>query len=180
MILEPFAPFVASDFQIKFATANWERHGAAALRRQVFCREQGLFAEDDADETDAVAIPIVAVSLLGIAAADVVGTVRIHQPEPGLWWGSRLAVAASHRRIGTLGPSLIKLAVSSAAARGCVCFHAQVQSQNELLFRRMHWRNLSQMDLHGMPHLLMQADLSHYPPIADGQTGFHAQARRAA
>lgn len=173
-------PYRSTDYIIRFATEAWEVEGCRTLRREVFCQEQGLFGDDDRDALDDIAISLVALSTIAGEPDTVVGTVRIHQAEPGLWWGSRLAVAASHRRIGTLGPSLIKLAVSSAAARGCVCFHAEVQTQNELLFRRMHWRNLSQMELHGMPHLLMQADLAHYPPIADGQTGFHAQARRAA
>ena len=47
MIFEPFKPFLASAYQIKFATETWEMHGAAALRRQVFCEEQGLFHGDD-------------------------------------------------------------------------------------------------------------------------------------
>jgi putative N-acetyltransferase (TIGR04045 family) len=180
MILEPFAPFVASDFQIKFATAHWERRGAAALRREVFCREQGLFAEDDADDTDAIAIPIVAVSLLGIAAADVVGTVRIHQPEPGLWWGSRLAVAAEYRRVGALGAGLIRLAVSAAHARGCRTFLANVQVQNVKLFERMAWTSLEEFELYGVVHHRMRADLAAYPPFAQAETGFRSLARKAA
>ena len=69
----------------------------------MFCDEQGIFAGDDRDAIDDVAIPIVALVLLGVAADEVVGTVRIHEAEPGLWWGSRLAVAADYRRIGALG-----------------------------------------------------------------------------
>ena len=60
MIFEPFAPFVPSGFQIKFAVDPWEKAAAAALRRQVFCEEQGVFAGDDRDDTDDIAIPIVA------------------------------------------------------------------------------------------------------------------------
>ncbi len=37
MMFEPFKPFLASAYQIKFATEAWEKRGAAALRRQVFC-----------------------------------------------------------------------------------------------------------------------------------------------
>ncbi len=114
MMFDPVPPFVSSAFSVKFATEAWERRGAAALRRQVFCVEQGLFGEDDRDALDEVAIPIVALSSYTVAADAVVGTVRIHEAERGIWWGSRLAVAADHRRVGALGASLIRLAVSSA------------------------------------------------------------------
>jgi putative N-acetyltransferase (TIGR04045 family) len=180
MIFDPFKPFVAADFQIKFATAAWEQRGAAALRREVFCAEQGLFTGDDRDDIDAVAIPIVAVSLLGVAAGDVVGTVRIHQPEPGIWWGSRLAVAADYRRVGALGAALIRLAVTSAHARGCRTFLAHVQSQNVALFQRLNWVSLEEVELHGRPHHRMRADLAAYPPFAQAEVGFRSQARRAA
>ena len=55
MIFETIKPFFASGYQVKYATEAWERRGAAALRRAVFCREQGLFPEDDADENERVA-----------------------------------------------------------------------------------------------------------------------------
>jgi len=179
MIFEPFEPFLASEFQVKFATSEWEKRGAAALRRKVFCEEQGIFRDSDRDKTDAVAIPIVALSLLGIAADEVVGTVRIHEAEPGLWWGSRLAVSAPYRRIGALGTSLIRLAVSSAHARGCTRFLAHVQSRNVPLFRNLHWRTLKEVDLHGHPHHCMEADLAFYPPFAVPEIGFHALKKAA-
>ncbi|MGF7211426.1 putative N-acetyltransferase (TIGR04045 family) [Skermanella aerolata] len=180
MIFEPFSPFVPSGFQIKFAVDPWEKAAACALRRQVFCEEQGVFSGDDRDETDDVAIPIVAVSLVGVAADTVVGTVRIHQAEPGLWWGSRLAVGAEYRRIGALGSGLIRLAVSSAHARGCTRFLANVQSRNALLFRRLHWTTVETFDLYGRPHHRMEADLSYYPPFATPEEGFLSLARKAA
>jgi putative N-acetyltransferase (TIGR04045 family) len=173
-------PYRAPDYRIRFASEAWELDGAARLRRRVFCTEQGVFADDDRDAIDEVAIPLVAISTIAGHLDEVVGTVRIHEAEPGLWWGSRLAVAETHRRVGTLGPALIRLAVTSAHAMGCVRFLAHVQSQNELLFRRMHWRRTAEVDLHGLPHALMQADLAHYPPFADGLTGFRAEMRRAA
>lgn len=173
-------PYRSPDYIVRFATQVWELSGAAALRHAVFCREQGVFAHDDRDAIDGHAIPIVALSMIGGQPDEVIGTVRIHREPGDLWWGSRLAVAASHRTVGTIGPALIRLAVSTAHARGCQRFHAHVQSRNELLFRRMHWRRLDEVDLHGMPHALMQADLPHYPPIADGVAGLRTQMRRAA
>ena len=180
MIFEPFPPFQASAYQVKFATETWERRGAAALRREVFCREQGIFQGDDRDEIDEIAIPIVALSLYGVAADAVVGTVRIHEAAPGFWQGSRLAVAPEYRRAAALGVGLIRLAVSSAHARGCWRFLAHVQSQNAAMFHRLHWRTLEVIDLHGRPHHHMEADLRFYPPFAAPEVGFHALARKAA
>ncbi len=118
MIIEPFSPFRTSEYQVKFATSAWERDEAHALRRQVFCREQQIFETDDRDAIDDYATPIVALSMLGVAADRLVGTVRIHEEKPGLWWGSRLAVHEDFRKIGALGATLIRLAVSSANAHG--------------------------------------------------------------
>lgn len=180
MIFEPFKPFMACEFQVKFATQDWERVGARALRRTVFCKEQGLFAGDDADAVDAHAIPIVALSMLAVAADGVVGTVRIHEEADGVWWGSRLAVAADYRKVGALGACLIRLAVASARARGCRRFLAHVQEQNVLFFRRLHWRSIEEIELLGRRHHLMTADLDHYRPFENAERGFLALARKAA
>lgn len=180
MIMEPFAPFIASEYQVKFAASRWEREGAYALRRAVFCAEQGLFAQDDRDGVDDYAIPIVALSMMGIAADKVVGTVRIHEEGPGQWWGSRLAVDGSYRRIGALGATLIRLAVCSAHAMGCRTFLAHVQEQNGVLFRRLHWRVIDEVELLGKRHFRMQADLAHYPPCFSPEHGFVALPRKAA
>jgi putative N-acetyltransferase (TIGR04045 family) len=182
MIFEPFKPFLASAYQIKYATEAWEFRGAAALRRQVFCQEQGIFEDDDRDAIDDTAIPIVAISLFGVAADAVVGTVRIHpHPEdPGVWWGSRLAVARPYRRLGAVGANLIRLAVSSAHAQGCHTFLGNIQSQNVELFRHMHWQTLEELQLHGKPHHMMQANLAHYPPFQHPEIGFLSLPKLAA
>ena len=172
MIFEPFPEFLPSEYRIKFATESWERREAAALRRLVFCDEQKIFNGDDRDEIDDRATTIVAISSFAVAPQEVVGTVRIHEAEPGIWWGSRLAVAEGYRRISALGTSLIRLAVSSAHARGCMRFYAHVQSQNAPMFRRLYWSTIDEVVLHGRPHHFMRADLNHYPPIADAETGF--------
>jgi putative N-acetyltransferase (TIGR04045 family) len=180
MIFDPFPAFLPAAYRVKFATEAWERREAAALRRRVFCEEQGVFVNDDRDPIDEIAIPLVVISSLGVASDDVVGTVRIHEEEPGVWWGSRLAVAAAYRGIGALGTSLIRLAVCSAHGRGCRRFYAHVQSQNALLFQRLHWRTIEQTEFHGRPHHFMQADLAHYPPTANPELGFLTLPKRAA
>ncbi len=179
MIFEPFPAYAPTGFQIKYAVTPWEERGAAQLRRDVFCAEQGLFDGDDRDALDETAIPIVAASLMGVTADAVVGTVRINELAPGLWQGSRLAVAPAFRRVGILGSALIRLAVSSAHARGCTRFLAHVQGQNALLFRRLRWRTLEVIELHGRPHHVMEADLNFYPPFATPEAGFVALRKAA-
>ena len=179
MIFEAFPAFAPTGFQVKYAVDAWERRGAAELRKMVFCVEQGLFDGDDRDALDETAIPIVATSMMAVALDDVVGTVRINEIEPGVWQGSRLAVAPAFRRVGMLGSALIQLAVSSAHARGCTRFLAHVQSQNALLFRRLHWRTLEIVPLHGRPHHFMEADLRFYPPFRTPEAGFLALRKAA-
>jgi len=180
MIFEPFPNFLPSEYRVKFATEAWERRDAAALRRTVFCDEQHIFTGDDRDAVDDVAIVIVAMSSFAVAAQEVVGTVRIHAVEPGVWWGSRLAVAADYRKISALGTSLIRLAVCSAHARGCRRFYAHVQTQNAPMFVRLGWNTIEEINVHGRPHHFMQADLNRYPPIADAETGIVSLPRKAA
>jgi putative N-acetyltransferase (TIGR04045 family) len=180
MIFEPFPTFLPSEYRVKFATEPWERREAAALRHRVFCDEQQIFSGTDRDSIDDVAIPIVAISSFAVVTQEVVGTVRIHEVRPGIWWGSRLAVAADYRRVSALGTSLVRLAVSSAHARSCQQFYAHVQSQNAPLFQRLHWDTIEETMVHGRPHHFMQADLNHYPPIADGEFGFLALPKKAA
>ena len=179
MIVENILPFMPCEFRIKFAASRWEREGSYALRRSVFCEEQDIFQTSDRDETDDYAIPIVALSMLGVASDRVVGTVRIHEEAPGVWWGSRLAVENDYRRIGAIGATLIRLAVSSANAMGCKAFLAHVQAQNGPLFRQMRWETIDEIDLHGRPHLKMRADLSAYPPCATPELGYVALRKAA-
>ena len=68
----------------------------------------------------------------------------------------------------------------SAHARGCRTFLDNVQSQNAPMFERLHWRTLSQLQLHGRPHHFMQADLDYYPAITDGAQGIVVAAGRVA
>ncbi len=163
----PMPRSLPAAYSVMIADAPWARAGHFAVRRQVFCHEQALFHGTDRDLTDDVAIPMVAATSVLGAADRIVGAVRIHQPTRHLWWGSRLAVEAEFRRVGAIGTELIRLAVSTANARGCERFLAHVQVQNVGLFEALHWQVVDTLDLHGRPHALMQADLGAYP--AHGQ-----------
>lgn len=174
------APFVPSEYLIKHVTQRWERREALRLRRSVFCTEQSLFDGSDADAIDRIATTIVALSCVSGLPEQVVGTVRIHETQPGVWHGSRLAVHADYRGIALLGSELIRMAVATAHGRGAHQFFAQVQAQNVPLFRRLHWQSLQEMTLLGKPHHLMQASLYHYPPCFVGEVGFVTTLRQAA
>jgi putative N-acetyltransferase (TIGR04045 family) len=164
--------FTPAEYRVKWATLPWEVNEAYALRRAVFCIEQGLFVGDDRDEIDVHAQLLVALSCVAGVPEQVIGTVRIHETEPHVWIGSRLAVHAAFRWHGKLGATLIRLAVTSAHALGCERFVAHVQSQNVPLFRRLRWHTLREETLFGRLHHLMQADLAHYPPCTTPESGF--------
>ena len=156
---------------IKIAITDAEREMTRQLRREVFCREQGIFVDSDLDAIDAIALPLLALCQTDGVINEAVGTVRIHEAALGLWFGSRLAVSASSRRSSAIGSGLVRLAVGIAHAHGCKQFLAHVQSQNVPMFERLHWQSLSEEIVHGRPHHLMQADLAHYRPIVDGDIG---------
>jgi putative N-acetyltransferase (TIGR04045 family) len=168
------APKVSGAVRIKLVSSAREREAARALRRAVFCEEQRIFEQDDTDDIDVLALPIVAVLSISGMPDEVVGTVRIHESARGVWYGSRLAVVRHMRGSAAIGSGLIRLAVGAAHAHGCKTFLAHVQQQNVALFTSLHWTSLSEIELHGRLHHLMQADLAHYPPIVDGDTGFVA------
>ena len=171
--------FQSPGYYIRAASKPFEARGAAELRRRVFVEEQQIFPDHDRDEIDLIATHLVALSTFAHEADQIVGTVRIHEERPGLWRGSRLAVDRDFRSVGRLGAELIRLAVCTANARGCERFLANVQMQNVILFRRLHWNVLDEIDLHGVPHAVMQADLCYYPPCADPVQGWYHRAVRA-
>jgi putative N-acetyltransferase (TIGR04045 family) len=164
MFFDPPTAFLSAAYQCLLATERWQLDGYWRLRREVFCLEQRLFADDEADEHDAGALPIVAVSTMMGMTDRVVGAVRIYTSGPGTWHGSRLAVEREHRGLGRLGAGLVHKAVRTAVGLGCRRFLATVQSQNVPFFRRLHWQSLEPLVLHGWPHELMEADLAWYPP----------------
>lgn len=156
--------FTPGEYRIEPAATAAQQAGCFSLRRKVFCTEQGIFKTDDRDEIDDHATHLAASTCLFGHCDEVIGTVRIHQPEAGLWWGSRLAVAKPYRRIGGLGPALIKLAVGTAKFHGANIFLAHVQAQNRALFESLNWQVQDSKTIHGIAHFLMQANLAAYQP----------------
>lgn len=179
ILLEP-QQFRSPGYYIREASRPFEAQGAADLRHRVFVEEQKIFSDHDRDDLDLIAMHLVAISTYAGEEDQIVGTVRIHEESPGLWWGSRLAVDRDFRAVGRLGSELIRLAVSSAAARGCETFLAHVQNQNVPLFEKMQWHSLCEVELHSVSHTKMAADLRHYPPCANPVEGWYRPARKAA
>jgi putative N-acetyltransferase (TIGR04045 family) len=166
----PGDPFVS-----RLARDASERLAYFALRRAIFCREQGLFDGDDRDEHDAAAHPIVC-----LRDARVVGVVRIWESAPGDWWGGRLGVDAEFRAAAAVGRRLVQTAVGTARAWGAWRFRATVQRANVAFFRRLRWRTLEEIAVLGRPHHLMEADLSWYPPTSEARPSPVADGRAAA
>jgi putative N-acetyltransferase (TIGR04045 family) len=134
------------------------------LRSSIFCAEQHLFEASDRDEHDAIAYPIAAISHTTAKAGGVVGVVRILEHSPRLWYGGRLGVQADFRRHNQIGKGLIWKAVTSANGWGCDRFLATVQLPNVPFFQRLHWAPIRELELRGLPHQLMEADLGYYRP----------------
>lgn len=183
MVFDAFNRFTPQDFVFKIAQTEEEIAGFWQLRRKIFCEEQKVFRGSDGDEFDAFAIPIVCETLIAGMEDSVVGVVRIDERQPNLWYGSRLGVAEDfrsvkkispgvafrnhqpvYRGLGALGAGLIYKAVSTAHALGCREFLATVQYQNARFFQRLHWEPLAELELFGLRHVQMRADLNYYRP----------------
>jgi putative N-acetyltransferase (TIGR04045 family) len=154
---------VASTYCFKLAQTPAEVAAYFELRRQIFVEEQRIFTTSDVDAVDAIAYPIIALKSES-QHSDVLGVVRIYEPEPRLWYGGRLGTHPEHRRALQVGKGLIYKAVTTANTWGCDRFLATVQLQNVRFFQRLHWHSLEELEIHGLPHHLMEADLNHYPP----------------
>ena len=180
MLIKKTKGFISPDFLIRKATKPWEFLGSDELRYRTFVMEQGIFEYHDRDEIDKDMMPIVAISTLASEAYEVVGTVRIHEPEKGVWWGSRLSVAVSHRRVGLLGPELIRFAVGTARHYGCHLFLAHVQLRNVPLFKRLNWEELESVELHGQTHIKMKANLQAFGIVSNPCKGWITLSKKKA
>ena len=160
--------FISADIVIKLVSEDWERRQYYRLREATFRDEQQLLKEDR-DEYDFKALGIVAIGQMFGEPDRVIGAVRIFPEGHHTWWGGRLCVDPLYRHHRAIGKALINAAVSTAKKLGCQCFLATVQQQNERYFQHLHWQSQAKMQLANIPHVLMQADLVHYPLHNIGQ-----------
>jgi putative N-acetyltransferase (TIGR04045 family) len=137
-----------------------ERH--FAIRRAVFCLEQGMFgSSDDRDARDDAAGTLHAVGAEGVVVG---GTVRLYPLDAdGLWQGDRLAVLPVFRRT-SLGGALVRFAVRTAGARGGTRMVAMIQRPNVRFFLALGWSlDGPVVDFHGREHQPMAIALSAAP-----------------
>jgi putative N-acetyltransferase (TIGR04045 family) len=66
-----------------------------------------------------------------------------------------------------VGRWLVQRAVGTARGWGARQFRATVQRANVAFFRRLHWRSLETLELHGRAHYLMEAELARYAAIEE-------------
>jgi putative N-acetyltransferase (TIGR04045 family) len=142
-------------------------NGYWELRSAIFCEEQHLFEATDRDELDADAYPITAIHHGSSHCGQVVGVVRIVEQQPRIWYGGRLGVQREFRRHNQIGKGLIWKAVTTAHGWGCDRFLATVQIQNVRFFQRLHWLSIDELEIKGIRHHLMEADLSYYLPALE-------------
>lgn len=167
---------MTSDYIFKLASTPQEIDAYFELRRAIFVEEQYVFEENDVDDIDAIAYPIVAISPEN---NQVVGVVRIYETEKGIWYGGRLGTHKDYRRGWQIGKGLIYKAVTTANTWDCDRFFATVQIQNVRFFQRLHWESLKEMTICDRPHHFMEADLNFYPPSDEIRPAFPSQIREA-
>jgi putative N-acetyltransferase (TIGR04045 family) len=131
-----------------------------AIRRTVFCAEQGMFGTgDDRDDRD---VDVATLHAVGAEDGVIGGTVRLYPLDPGgrRWQGDRLAVLPAFRN-GSLGGSLVRFAVRTAGARGGERMVAMIQLPNVRFFLALGWSlDGDVLDFHGRPHQPMAIALS--------------------
>ncbi|GAA1389034.1 GNAT family N-acetyltransferase [Pseudonocardia kongjuensis] len=144
------------------------------LRRAVFCREQGLFADSAAaDLDDHDTDPRAVVLLAHDGAGELLGGVRLGPaapdgPDIGWWTGSRLVVAPGARsRAGArVGAALVRAACARAETAGALRFDADVQTRNAALFTRLGWEQVRHTEVAGVAHLRMRWPITRVRALA--------------
>ena len=94
----------------------------------------------------------------------VVGVVRIYGKQNQHLVSPHTIVFFLFRKFNQIGKGLIWKAVTTANGWGCDQFLATVQIQNVRFFRRLKWNSIKQIEIKGIKHHLMEADLNYYKP----------------
>jgi predicted GNAT family N-acyltransferase len=143
-----------SALEIRLAADNRERDGALALRHRVFCEEQGVALELEADGRDGEALHVVAVS-----DGAVVGTCRLVLDGDTAKLG-RMAVEPAARGRG-IGAALLASAEREARAAGArrIALHAQAHARE--LYARAGFADCGEpFEEAGIEHVLMEKSLA--------------------
>ncbi len=141
---------------IKCAETGKERQEAQTIRREIFVKEQNMFAQSDQDENDAKAE-----TLIALINGEVAGTVRVFSENGnGNWVGGRLAVKREYRgtRAGTL---LVHGAVRLIEEKKANRFTAHIQLENVGFFEKLGWKVIGPaFDYRGLAHMPMEKPLN--------------------
>ena len=143
-----------TDLEIRPIARNGERDAALTLRHRVFCEEQGVALDLEADGRDGEALHVVAVS-----DGAVVGTCRLVL-DGGTAKLGRMAVEPEARGRG-IGAALLAGAEREARAAGAhrIALHAQAQAR-ELYARGGYAERGEIFEEAGIEHLLMEKRLA--------------------
>ncbi|MEA2317247.1 MAG: hypothetical protein QOD44_1436 [Solirubrobacteraceae bacterium] len=154
---------------VRLAADAEQRARHFAIRRAVFCAEQGLFGgSDDRDELDEDAATL---HVVGLEDGRVGGTVRLYplgspgpgDPSSGLWQGDRLAVLPECRHT-RLGAALVRFAVRTAGDLGGERMVAMIQLPNVRFFEALGWSADGDVTaFHGLDHQPMTIPLRAGP-----------------
>lgn len=148
----------------RLAACAPDRSAHHTIRHAVFVAEQAVFVGHDRDTRDDAPATL---HVLGLVDGEPAGAVRLYPLNPadpaGDWQGDRLAVLPRFRARRVGGP-LVEFAVATAARAGGRRMIAHVQPANGTFFRRLGWRPLGTELYVGLPHLLMDIDLTALAP----------------
>ncbi len=139
---------------VREAVTGEELREVFAIRKAVFVEELKIFKETDQDEQDGHASYLIA-----LIDDEIVGTVRAYPLDDGTWVGGRMAVKAEHR--GTPAAALLeKECVRLVKRKQGVRFIAYILEANVPFFEWLGWKTIQKVAYHGLPHRLMEADLT--------------------
>jgi putative N-acetyltransferase (TIGR04045 family) len=147
---------VSSQVDIRWARDEAERAGALGVRREVFCREQGVPLEEEVDGLDGDALHLVA---LTDCDGRVVGTLRLLFAAGGAKVG-RVAVEREWRRRG-IAAAMLQAAVEAAGERGCHEARLAAQTNAVALYEQAGFAVCSEpFEQAGIEHVWMRRGLA--------------------
>ncbi|WP_028606127.1 YbgC/FadM family acyl-CoA thioesterase [Ottowia thiooxydans] len=150
--------FEASKPMLDVQTGDWALLGqqAAAIRTEVFVKEQGISSEDEWDGADTTAVHALVRNHLG----QPLGTGRLLQESPGVARIGRMAVLQALRGAG-VGQAVMAALEQAAKARGDRELVLGAQCSAEPFYQRLGYtRRGEQYDDVGIPHVHMGRTLS--------------------
>lgn len=144
---------IAGEINIRWASEPADVPGAIAVRREVFCREQGVPIEEEIDGRDDDAEHLVALAPEG-GGERVIGTVRLLIDGDNAKIG-RVAVERDWRRRG-IAARMLQLALLRAGERGCRRARLAAQLDAVALYEQAGFAVESdEFEEAGIPHVWM-------------------------